>query len=75
MPAIYDIVPTPIFGGMVCDVCGEEHSDGCFDFVLKHTFGYGSSLDGDSVEAAICDICLEKLLRNVPGAQWKEATQ
>ncbi len=72
MPAIYDMKPTPVFAGMLCDVC--KNSDTCSDFVLRHTFGYGSLLDGDQVEAAICDDCLEKIIRlYIPGAIWTDA--
>ena len=71
MSAMYDMVPAPVFAGMVCDVCEKEDASGCNDFVLKHIFGYGSPIDGDSVEAAICDECLERLIReHVPGAKF-----
>ncbi len=71
MPAKYDMNPTPVFAGTVCDGCGMEDNDGCNDFVLKHTFGYGSNIDGESVEAAVCDKCLENIIRNnLPSAIW-----
>ena len=74
MPAIYDMKPTPVFAGMVCDVCNKSDASGCSDFVLKHTFGYGSLIDGEMVEAAICDDCLEKIIRlYIPGAIWIDA--
>jgi len=73
MPAIYREEAKKVFDGMVCDVCKAVDENGCNDFVLRHTFGYGSPMDGDSVEAAICDICLEKILRGVPGAVWTES--
>jgi len=70
MPAIYEDVTAKRFVGMTCDVCGMTDPNGCNDFVLRHTFGFGSPRDGDMVEAAICDNCLEGILRGVPGAQW-----
>ncbi len=74
MPAIYDMKPMPVFAGMLCDVCGKSDASGCNDFVLKHIFGYGSLIDGNRVEAAICDNCLENIIRtNIPGAMWFDA--
>ena len=72
MPAIYKDRILKVFDGMVCDVCKAMDLNGCSDFVLRHTFGYGSPIDGKSVEAAICDICLEKILRRVHGAIWTD---
>jgi len=74
MPAMYDMKPMPVFAGMVCDACGMTDTSGCNDFVLKHTFGYGSNIDGGSVQAAVCDRCLENIIRNyLPTAEWTNA--
>ena len=74
MPAIYGTERRTVFTGMICDVCKKEDYTGCSDFVLKHTFGFGSLIDGNKVEAAICDDCLEKIIRlYVPGAIWTDA--
>ena len=71
MPVRYKEGVVPLFNGMICDVCGKEDLVGIGDFVLRYTFGYGSLIDGDSVEAAVCDICLEKIIReSIPNAQW-----
>ena len=70
MPVIFKEKTYMAFDGMVCDVCKAEDLNGCSDFVLRHTFGYGSPRDSETVEAAICDICLEKILQGVPGAVW-----
>ncbi len=73
MPAKYEMQEVSVLIGMVCDICGEEDLSGCNDFVLRHIFGYGSPIDGNSVEAAVCDRCLEKIIReHIPNAQWIE---
>lgn len=68
MPVGYRMKPQLIFGG--CDIC-EARDRQAGGFVLQYTFGFGSPIDGDSVEAAVCDKCLENLIReHIPNAQW-----
>ena len=57
MPVTFKTERVPAFGG--CDVCGERAE--CSDFIIRHTFGYGSPIDGNSVDAAVCDACLENI--------------
>ncbi len=74
MPGIYEPGEILSLVGIICDICEKEDRNFCNDFVLRHTFGYGSRIDGNSVEAAICDDCLEKLIRkNIPKASWTKA--
>jgi hypothetical protein len=69
MPAIKETVTVEKTVGMVCDCCGKRDEDGCNDFHVAHTFGYGTPLDMTQVTAAICDECLARiLLACVPGA-------
>lgn len=71
MPPIFKEVKALKFTGLQCDKCGEDHLHGNFDFRFIHVFGYGSPIDGDQVEVALCDICLERLIKeHIPGAKW-----
>ena len=73
MPAIYKTVPKYVLAELICDACGMHDPSGCNDFVLSHTFGYGSPIDGEHVVAAICDVCLERIIReSVPNAEWSK---
>lgn len=70
MPAYYEDKKVRVFSGMTCDACHKDFPDGNFDFVLNHTFGYGTEMDMAHVEAAICDKCLIEIIRDrVPGAE------
>lgn len=71
MPIINKEKTVRVPAAHVCDICGSEDPDFCSDFVLRHTFGYGSPHDGVSVEAAICDTCLYELIsKHIPGAKF-----
>jgi len=73
MPVRYAQVSVPTFDGMVCDVCGKEDFEGCGTFAIDYTFGYGSPIDGENVKAAVCDVCLEHIIKSeIPNAQWNE---
>lgn len=72
MPAIYKTYEAKELVGIKCDICDLEETSGNYDFVIHHTFGYGTEYDGDQVEVALCDPCLIKLIKeHVPGATWR----
>ncbi len=71
MPVLTKKQETEVVVGMKCDVCGKVDENGFNDFVLRHTFGFDSAHDMESVEAAICDDCLYDLIKaHVPGAKF-----
>ena len=47
----------------ICDRCGRSKKD-YEDFIeIRHEYGYGSSKDGDYIEADICEDCLQEIFR------------
>lgn len=74
MPLITEKVVTEKVTGLICDRCGKHDHNGFNDFNLEHTFGFDSSADEFSVEAAICDDCLiDIMLEMVPHARFRYA--
>lgn len=46
-----------------CDMCGNEVPEDII--TIEHTFGYNSPRDGDHVRLDLCEMCFDKILKNV----------
>ena len=63
-----------IVSTITCDACGTtmDQENDCPDeaITVKHSFGYSSHLDCTYVEADLCALCFERIMRSIPGARW-----
>lgn len=70
----YKTATIEVIDGFKCDICSnyydfEQYIDGATPtsthlFHAKHTFGYGSTMDGSTVEMTICEKCLLQFCQN-----------
>ena len=67
MPAKYQPISTNRLIGGVCDCCGKDTE--LAEFALSYHFDYGTTLDGTTVNAYLCNKCLAKIIvDNIPNA-------
>ena len=55
---------------VICDRCGLEqkmhHGMSDRDIIeIRHQYGYGSPKDGDYIEADICEVCFDEIVKKM----------
>lgn len=63
--SVKTIVITENVLGIVCNKCGKSSVPDYTNTVQAFdlTFGYGSNYDGHRIQFDICELCLEKMMR------------
>ena len=61
-----------VITGFICDSCSREFEETSGGLRVKHTCGYPSKYDGDTISFQVCDDCLMEIVKDkIPKAEIK----